>query len=566
MLNSIYHVNGILLNQIIQYKKKTLNQDIKEDINEERKSVEDTNSNIKINEVAEAVQENDKHQEKTKEDLEQKLAEPKPEEKNKEIFQEEENKSVDKVKAEEEENGKPKPKMQEDNKATETYEETFELKISTDRTERKISGKSLSFANDNSLKEENKNDKNENEIKEKEEKNGKKSEVECTSITAKDKNLIETSSNILQNIEVVGGSLPINTSKFLDQLFTSNKVNHPLNTRFLISEHSSNIPFVFGSLLPNNPSVIASNPSLDDQIFVGFKNGTCAIGHVKENLIELSKQLYLESEEIKDVFVCQGKKCKGAFLVTAEMKKSVFLVYMETKNNISLDLNRIPLVRMEENEPSLAEWESDVRVIEVYNKDIIAFCQNYIFFWRQKCGRYNMKKINLKTEIIDLILTGGNYLLVLTQDVKFILINVSSFSKECYDIKEKFNITLKEDARFIHLSEEFFLLENGNKFEMFKFSENQIIHHKTFGKNSQAKVESYRKINEKIFLLSEVFKGKRSFKAYKFHNGKFKFVGGPYVTDISNNMQSYCVCGEDLLIVVEKDSNKLFAFRLPKFE
>ena len=156
--------------------------------------------------------------------------------------------------------------------------------------------------------------------------------------------------------------------------------------------------------------------------------------------------------------------------------------------------------------------------------------------------------------------------------MRILLINLSSMDsleKSSIDISENFQISLRDDSSLIQLSNEYFLVDNGIKFDLFKYDDktNKLNYLKSFGKNA-SHVESYQKINNDTFILCEYFDGKRFFIKYKFSNKedevKFEVAGGPYMFDVAQRLQSFCVLGDEdeLLAVVEKGSKKIYVFKI----
>ena len=328
----------------------------------------------------------------------------------------------------------------------------------------------------------------------------------------------------------------------------------------------SNTPLYLGSILPDESSCIMNNPERKEEILIGFKSGSCALGQLNNNQLAVSPEFDLEMGKILNIHVCQAKICKGVYLVCGKRKKSIAIVY-PTVENEKLSFNRTLLTRMEDDNPSLidAGGESKVTLTEFRKKDLCAYCKNFIFLWQESAGKFNLTKINLDYDIDNLIQVGDNNILaLLLQKGKFALIDLNTLEKKLIDVSQEFQVSIRENSGLIQLSNKYFIIDNGIRYDMFEFDQN-LKFVKSFQKNP-SKVESYRKINEKLFLLCESFNEKRIFTKYKFEvkegNPTFTSCGGPYMFDVSSRLQSYCVLGKDLLVVVEKGSKKIYIFRI----
>ena len=334
----------------------------------------------------------------------------------------------------------------------------------------------------------------------------------------------------------------------------------------------SNIPLFLGSILPQEPSIIVNHPERKEEILIGFKAGSCALGQLKGQQLAVSQEFPLKLGQIKNILVCQGKLSNGSYLVATEQKKAISLVY-PTVDKGALSMNQMLLTKMEEENPSLIEVGGQTKVFltEFKKRDICAYCKNYIFLWQEKDGRFQLNKIRIEEDDIEnLIQVGENKILALLKKKnKFMLIDLTSLEKSSIDISENFKISLRDDSSLIQLSNEYFLVDNGIKFDLFKYDDktNKLNYLKSFGKNA-SHVESYQKINNDTFILCEYFDGKRFFIKYKFSNKedevKFEVAGGPYMFDVAQRLQSFCVLGDEdeLLAVVEKGSKKIYVFKI----
>ena len=125
-------------------------------------------------------------------------------------------------------------------------------------------------------------------------------------------------------------------------------------------------------------------------------------------------------------------------------------------------------------------------------------------------------------------------------------------------------MSIRDDSSLIQLSNEYFLIDNGIKYDLFKY-EDKLKYLQSFGKNA-SHVENYKKINEDTFILCEYFDGKRFFSKYKFSikegDVKFEMCGGPYMFDVAQRLQSFCILGDELMAVVEKGTKKIYVFKI----
>ena len=328
----------------------------------------------------------------------------------------------------------------------------------------------------------------------------------------------------------------------------------------------SNIPLYLGSILPQEPSYIINHPERKEELLIGFKSGSCALGQLQGKQLAVSQEFPLKMGQIKNILVCQGKLCNGSYLVATEKKKSIALVYPTVEKG-ALSMNQMLLTKMEDENPSLIEvgGEGKVFLTEFKKKDICAYCKNYIFLWQEKYEKFELHKINLDEDIESLIQVGDDKILaLLLKKTKFVLIDLITLEKTILDISDNFKISLRDDSSLIQLSNEYFLVDNGIKYDLFKYDE-KLKYLQSFGKNA-SHVENYKKINNDTFILCEYFDGKRFFSKYKFSikegDVKFEVAGGPYMFDVAQRLQSFCILGDELLVVVEKGSKKIYVFQI----
>ena len=328
----------------------------------------------------------------------------------------------------------------------------------------------------------------------------------------------------------------------------------------------SNTPLYLGSLLPDVPSYIINNPERQEEILIGFKSGSCALGQLSNNQLAVSPEFDLELGKILNIHVCQTKLCQGVYLVCGKKKKSIAIVYPSTEKG-QLSFNRTLLVRMEDDNPSLVDagGESKVTLTEFRKSDLCAYCQNFIFLWQELGGKFNLNKIVLDNDIKNLIQVGNNTILaLLLKKGQFVLIDLGTLEKKIINVSKEFQVSLREDSSLISISNKYFIIDNGIEYAIFEFDQ-KLKYLNSIPKNPSI-VEGYKKINDKVLLLCEFFNGKRIFTKYKFEikDGKPSFVGcgGPYMFDVSSRIQSYCLLRKDLLAVVEKGSKKIYIFKI----
>ena len=328
----------------------------------------------------------------------------------------------------------------------------------------------------------------------------------------------------------------------------------------------SNTPLYLGSILPDEPSYITNNPERKEEILVGFKSGSCALGQLNNNQLAISPEFELEMGKIISIYVCQGKMCKGCYFVCGKKKKSIAIVY-PTVDKGNLSFNRTLLTRMEDENPSLVDAgeESKVILTEFRKSDLCGYCKNYIFLWQETMGKFNLNKINVDHDITNLIQVGDSHILaLLLKKGKFALIDLFSHDKKILDISDTFKLSLRDDSSLIQINNKYFVVDNGIKYDMFEFDK-ELKYLNSFQKNP-SHVENYKHINENQLVLCEFFDGKRFFTKYKFEikegNPKFEPCGGPYMFDVSSRLQSFCTLGDELLVVVEKGSKKIYMFKM----
>ena len=133
------------------------------------------------------------------------------------------------------------------------------------------------------------------------------------------------------------------------------------------------------------------------------------------------------------------------------------------------------------------------------------------------------------------------------------------------NLKDNFNITLCETATIIQLSKNYFLINNDNMINIFKYEGNLTIIN-SINKNYTSNIEGYEKINFSNFLVYESYGKDKWFNKYKLSiekkQVKFELIGGPFIINFVKTTKDFCVSMTDKLLVIEKDSNKLYVFKV----
>jgi len=328
----------------------------------------------------------------------------------------------------------------------------------------------------------------------------------------------------------------------------------------------SNVPLYLGSILPQEPSYVISHPERKEELLIGFKTGSCALAQLTDKNLAVSPEFPLKMGEILSIMVSQGKLCNSFYFVCTQKKKSVSMVYPTVEKGV-LSLNQMLLTKMEDEYNNLMEVgiRSRVKLTEFYKRDICAYVKNCIFLWKENNEKFELNRITVEDDIQSIIQVGDNKVLALLAGRNlFIEIKLDNLEYTKINISEKFNMSLREDASLIQINDKYFIINNGIKFDLFKF-DGELKYVKSFGKNASL-IEDYRKINDDTLLLLEYFDEKRLFNKYKFTvddgEEKFEMAGGPYMFDVAQRLQHFCLLGEDLLVAVEKGSRKIYIFKI----
>ena len=448
---------------------------------------------------------------------------------------------------------KNNPKKKEESKKDDNKDEKKD-ETKKDEEEKKDEAKKEEKKKEEDKKEEDKKEETKKEEEKKEDKKEeKKEETEKEEPKKLDVKKVETKKEEFKKIEAKAPE-PVKEEPKKEEIPRA-------DVRFM-----SNIPLYLGSILPQEPSYVISHPERKEELLIGFKTGSCALAQLKDKNLAVSPEFPLKMGEIVSIMVSQGKLCNSFYFVCAQQKKSVSMVYPTVEKDV-LSLNQMLLTKMEDEYNNLMEVGIKSRVIltEFYKRDICAYCKNCIFLWKEANERFELNRITVEDDIQSIIQVGDNKVLALLAGKNlFIEINLDNLEYTKIYISEKFNMSLREDASLIQINDKYFMINNGIKFDLFKF-EGELKFVKSFGKNASL-IEDYRKVNDDTLLLLEYFDEKRLFNKYKFTvdegEEKLEQVGGPYMFDVAQRLQHFCLLGEDLLVVVEKGTRKIYIFKI----
>jgi len=448
---------------------------------------------------------------------------------------------------------KNNPKKKEESKKDDNKDEKKD-ETKKDEEEKKDETKKEEKKKEEDKKEEDKKEETKKEEEKKEDKKEeKKEEAEKEEPKKLDVKKVETKKEEFKKIEAKAPE-PVKEEPKKEEIPRA-------DVRFM-----SNIPLYLGSILPQEPSYVISHPERKEELLIGFKTGSCALAQLKDKNLAVSPEFPLKMGEIVSIMVSQGKLCNSFYFVCAQQKKSVSMVYPTVEKDV-LSLNQMLLTKMEDEYNNLMEVGIKSRVIltEFYKRDICAYCKNCIFLWKEANERFELNRITVEDDIQSIIQVGDNKVLALLAGKNlFIEINLDNLEYTKIYISEKFNMSLREDASLIQINDKYFMINNGIKFDLFKF-EGELKFVKSFGKNASL-IEDYRKVNDDTLLLLEYFDEKRLFNKYKFTvdegEEKLEQVGGPYMFDVAQRLQHFCLLGEELLVVVEKGTRKIYIFKI----
>ena len=372
-----------------------------------------------------------------------------------------------------------------------------------------------------------------------------------------------------------------------------NSLNH--NNTFLINStdirqvvnFQGNIPLFFGSIITSEPSYLVNYNDSDKNVLIGFKNGSISIGQFQEKQIGLSAQFQFNLGEISCIYIFKKGKLCGNYLICAGENKTLFLVN-PYKDNDFLNFKSVILARLEiedeeknENnknekiEEESKEIENDdisedkVQILELENGRFCVVYKNKIFLWQHKSvldNQYILEKIVLNNKINSVTQGGNNKIIALISILNLIvIIDLESLNKTEINLKDNFNITLCETATIIQLSKNYFLINNDNMINIFKYEGNLTIIN-SINKNYTSNIEGYEKINFSNFLVYESYGKDKWFNKYKLSvekkEVKFELIGGPFIINFVKTTKDFCVSMTDKLLVIEKDSNKLYVFKV----
>ena len=230
----------------------------------------------------------------------------------------------------------------------------------------------------------------------------------------------------------------------------------------------------------------------------------------------------------------------------------------------------------EDNEEEESEEDED----DCYSKDKIQikelengqFCAAYgkkIFLWQHKSSldlQYIMKKIVLNDKINSIVQAGNDKVIALISRLNLIvIIDLESLNKTEIYLKENFNISLCETATIIPLSKHYFLINNENTMNIFKY-EGSLTSISCINKKYTSNFEGYDKINFNNFVVYESLGEVKWFNKYKLtvdkSDVKFEQTEGPFIINVVKKTKGFCVCMTDKLLVIEKNSDKLYVFKI----
>lgn len=418
------------------------------------------------------------------------------------------------------------------------------------------------------LKEENIND----EIK-----NKKLNEIKTLSMAFR--NIIRNLNEKHEDIQAIMDKIQNDNEKLFNQVnnfnFKSNIYNIP-NAQNGIRKFKNKLEIYGGSILNEEPSYIVNYPGRKGDILVGFKNGTFALGKLMNKNLGISDSIILKHGRIQSMLVLKGKYCYGFYLMCSEIKKTISIIHPSIQNE-SFKMDEIQLIKIEEEIPDISDSidegskkEAKVQLREFFDGNICAFYQKNIFLWQIKSEanhQFFLNKITLSHCINNIIQIGKNKILSLINKLnQFIIIDLTSLQEINYNLFDKFNITLCENSNIIYISEEYFILSQGDKYELFKYNDDnsELIHIDSFNKSYYSFLESYEKIGNDYFILCEISGEKKYFSIYKFSrkvgDKKFELVGGPYSVDVFDDMLSYCILDEKYLVIITKINKAVYIF------
>ena len=418
------------------------------------------------------------------------------------------------------------------------------------------------------LKEENNSD----EIK-----NKKLNEIKTLSIAFR--NIIRNLNEKNEDIQTIMDKIQNDNEKLFNQVnnfnFKSNINNIP-NVQNGIRKFKKKLEIYGGSILNEEPSYIVNYAGRKGDILVGFKNGTFAIGKLMNKNLGISDSIILNHGRIQSMLVLKGKYCYGFYLMCSEIKKTISVIHPSIQND-SFKMDEIQLIKIEDEIPDIPnsinegiKKEAKVHLRELFDGNICAFYQKNIFLWQIKSEanhQFFLNKITLSECINNIIQIGKNKILALINKLnQFIIIDLNSLQEINYNLSEQFNISLCEYSNIIYISDEYFILSQGVKYELFKYKDenSELIHVDSFNKSYYSFEESSEKIGNDCFILCEISGEKKYFSIYRFSikvgDAKFELVGGPYLVDVFDDMLSYCILDEKYLIIITKINKAVYIF------
>ena len=414
-------------------------------------------------------------------------------------------------------------------------------------------------------------------------KNQKLKEIKTISLAFR--NIIKNLNEKNEDIQSIMDKIQNNNEKLYNQInnynFSSNNIhnsnlNKIPNSQEDVRKFKNKLEIYGGSILNDEPSYIVNYPRRKGDILVGFKNGTFAIGKLMNKNLGLYDLVFLNHGQIQSMLVLKGKYCYGFYLICSEIKKTISIVHPSIQNN-SIKMDEIQLIKIEEESTAIldsnnesSKIEARVQLREFFDGNICAFYKKNIFLWQIKSEanrQFFLNKITLSECINNIIQIGKNKILALINKInQFTIIDLTSLQEINYNLSEKFNISLSEYSNIIYISNEYFILSQGVKNELFKYNDenNELVHVDSFQKSYYCFVESYEKIGNECFILCEISGEKKYFSIYKFNSkdgdNKFELVGGPYSVDVFSDMLCYCILDEKYLIIITNINKVVYIF------
>jgi len=346
-------------------------------------------------------------------------------------------------------------------------------------------------------------------------KNQKINEIKTMSIAFR--NIIRKLNEKNEDIQTIMEKIYKNNEDLFKQVdsynFNSNNIhdtniNDIPNAQQGIRKFKSKLEIYGGSILNEEPSYLVNYPRRKGDILIGFKNGSFAIGKLVNKNLGISDSVILNHGQVQSMLVLKGKYCYGFYLICSEIKKIISIIHPSIEND-SIKMDEIQLIKIEEESPAIldsinegSKKDTRVQLREFFDGNICAFYRKNIFLWQIKIEanhQFFLNRITLSESINNIIQIGKNKILALINKInQFTIIDLTSLQEISYNISEKFNILLCEYSNVIYISNEYFILSQGVKDELFKYNDdnNELIHVDSFNRAYLSFVESYEKIGK----------------------------------------------------------------------